>query len=172
MLREFAVDVHPTRVRFAENVLRQMELVAVGTARATPGAAQLVLGALGAGRQVAVVSNNSDASVEKYLDQENLRSNFTFVSARYSAMDPALLKPDPHLLHRALDWLNTAPSDAVIVGDSIADIEAGRVAGVMTIGFSTRQAKRDDLLEAGADAVCDDLFRIVDALAPKPEDRT
>lgn len=133
---------------------------------------QLISLARSAGRRVAVVSNNSEPSVDKYLVQRGLRSHVAFISARYDALDPALLKPDPHVLRRALERVDARPANAVIVGDSIADIEAGRAAGVLTIGFSTKQAKRVALMQAGADAICDDLIRIAGALVSQPWDGT
>ena len=44
-------------------------------------------------------------------------------------------KPEPDTVLAALDGLKTAPADAVFVGDSPYDIEAGSRAGVRTVGY-------------------------------------
>ena len=45
-------------------------------------------------------------------------------------------KPHPDPVHRALELLEVAPSEAVIVGDSPHDVQAGREAGVATCGVT------------------------------------
>ncbi|MCA8960744.1 MAG: HAD family hydrolase, partial [Planctomycetes bacterium] len=44
-------------------------------------------------------------------------------------------KPDPGGLLELLEQRHVAPSDAILVGDSSNDFEAGRAAGVFTIGI-------------------------------------
>lgn len=48
-------------------------------------------------------------------------------------------KPNPESIHAALDGLKVPPKNAWLVGDSPADIEAGRAAGVKTIAFSPEE---------------------------------
>ena len=45
-------------------------------------------------------------------------------------------KPDPESLYKALELLNIDPSEAVFVGDSEYDIEAGKRAKVFTVGIA------------------------------------
>lgn len=61
-------------------------------------------------------------------------------------------KPDPAPLHAALERL--VPRErAVMIGDTIVDIAAGRAAGVRTIGVTWGHADERALLAAGADVV-------------------
>jgi phosphoglycolate phosphatase len=66
-------------------------------------------------------------------------------------------KPAPEALLLALERLETAPQDALMVGDSITDVEAARAAGVpvMLIRGGYSQVPVDEL---GADLVCGSLL--------------
>jgi phosphoglycolate phosphatase len=72
-------------------------------------------------------------------------------------------KPAPDALLLALDRLHTAPQDALMVGDSVTDVEAARAAGlpVVLIRGGYTQVPVDEL---GADLVCDSLLDLPAAL--------
>ena len=78
--------------------------------------------------------------------------------------DPALLKPSPHLVTRAIDALGAATDESVLVGDSPSDIAAGRDAGIATIGYANKPGKHQRLTNAGAQLVVDDIRAIARAL--------
>jgi len=71
--------------------------------------------------------------------------------------DPQLMKPHPNVLLRTLRDLNAPAESAAIVGDSIADIEAGLAADVWTIGYANKPGKDEAMREAGADVVLDSM---------------
>jgi phosphoglycolate phosphatase len=79
-------------------------------------------------------------------------------------MDPLLLKPDIHLVDQALAVLDAPPSTAVFVGDTTDDMEAGRAAGVRTIGYANKPGKRERLGDAGADALVEAMDDLAAAL--------
>jgi pyrophosphatase PpaX len=62
-------------------------------------------------------------------------------------------KPHPEPVHRALALLRAAPEAAIFVGDSPHDVEAGRAAGVYTIGVTWGAFTRDEMARSGADLV-------------------
>jgi len=59
-----------------------------------------------------------------------------FMEFTISAEDVARTKPDPEALRLALQRLGLPASVAVMVGDTRADIEAGKAAGTTTIGVT------------------------------------
>ncbi len=76
-------------------------------------------------------------------------------------------KPDPEGLLKICGQLGVAPSAAVMVGDTDADIGAGKAAGVaFTIGVTHGAGSRDMLVEAGADHIVDHLNDITPLLVP------
>jgi hypothetical protein len=64
--------------------------------------------------------------------------------------DPRLMKPDPFLLHEAIDALDGVPEAAVLIGDSTTDIEAARAAGIRVIGYLNKPIKHQTLSHADA----------------------
>ncbi|MAM63819.1 HAD-IA family hydrolase [Maritimibacter sp. UBA3975] len=70
-------------------------------------------------------------------------------------------KPHPAMVNAALAATGVAPEDAVFVGDTTYDIEAGRAAGVSTIGVTWGYHAARDLEQAGADAVIDRVADLV-----------
>lgn len=74
------------------------------------------------------------------------------------------LKPAPDTILAALAELHCAPSRALMVGDTPADVLAGKAAGTMTCavtyGFGTREA----LLQCAPDYIIDSFGELVDLL--------
>jgi phosphoglycolate phosphatase len=144
-----------------EGALQRAELTAVKTARPTPGAAEAIAACNATGRLVAVVSNNYAEAVSQYLARAALTEGVTHVEGRNPA-DPTLMKPDPHLLETTINALSVAPSACVFVGDQTTDIEAGRAAGVATIGYANKPGKAQAL--KSADAVLTSMFDLARAI--------
>jgi pyrophosphatase PpaX len=70
-------------------------------------------------------------------------------------------KPHPEGLLLVLRQLGEKPANAVMLGDSVFDIEAGKRAKVgMTIGLTHGFGTRQDLEKAGADHIVDSLAEI------------
>jgi HAD superfamily hydrolase (TIGR01509 family) len=65
------------------------------------------------------------------------------------------LKPAPDTLLAALDVLHCAPPHALMVGDTPADILAGKAAGTLTCAVTYGFGRRDALLQCAPDAVID-----------------
>jgi phosphoglycolate phosphatase-like HAD superfamily hydrolase len=77
-------------------------------------------------------------------------------------------KPAPDIFGLALERAGTAPEDAVVVGDSIWDIEAAKEAGLRAAAVMTGGAfSRAELEEAGAYAVYEDCAELLEAGFPE-----
>ncbi len=72
------------------------------------------------------------------------------------------MKPSPLPLLRVVERFGISPGDAVMVGDSINDIQAGRHAGITTIGCTWGYGGPDDLREA--DRLADSCGEVADIL--------
>jgi HAD superfamily hydrolase (TIGR01509 family) len=73
-------------------------------------------------------------------------------------------KPAPDVIFAALEALGARPEDCLFVGDSSADMEAGRRAGVKTCAVRYGYGKIEDLARFEPDYWIDDLR----ALSPQP----
>ncbi|MFE7108315.1 HAD family hydrolase [Streptomyces sp. NPDC057575] len=152
----------PGLVVSVERRLTVEELRAAGSAEPTRHAKQLIRLLHGGRFDLAVTTNNSAGAVSSYLRAHGLADCFgEHVYGRVS--DPALLKPDPDCLLRALDSTGVSAASALMIGDSLADQQAADVLGVPFIGYAKSQAKRE-VLSAGEGTVVQDLKSLVEAL--------
>jgi HAD superfamily hydrolase (TIGR01662 family) len=145
-----------------EAQLRANEIEAARSATPTPHTMEIITAWRDTGRPVAVVSNNSAAAVENYLSDHGI--NVEHVAARTSA-DPALLKPSPHLITQAIGALNAEPAVCALVGDSLTDMTAARLAGVHSVGYANKPGKHRTLSDAGAEIVIDEMQTLAQAVA-------
>jgi phosphoglycolate phosphatase len=76
-----------------------------------------------------------------------------------------LLKPNPHLILRAIDLLAATPDGCVLIGDSVSDIEGARAAGIRSVGLADKPGKERRLADAGADAVIHSMAQLSAALS-------
>jgi phosphoglycolate phosphatase len=93
-----------------------------------PGAKQ-VLDEL-SGYQKAIVSNKLESLSLQVLDALDLRKYFDYVVGGDTVPQQ---KPSPEPVLSVLSRFDTYPGEALLIGDSIYDIEAGRAAGVKTV---------------------------------------
>ena len=91
-----------------------------------PGAADAVVALERLGLRLAVVSN-WDVALHEYLEELGLAGHFATVVTSAEAGAP---KPDPRIFELALERLGVRPERALHVGDSEADEEGARAAGM------------------------------------------
>lgn len=106
-----------------------------------------------AGRPTAIVTSKSRDAVElAWRVLPEVRSRFEVV---VTADDTPVHKPNPDPLIHALAALGADTEDACYVGDAPFDMQAGRAAGVVTIGVTWGFFSRADLEAEGPDAIVD-----------------
>ena len=112
-----------------------------------------------------IVSMSTRAQVEHTLALAGLAQYFTI---HVTAEDVTACKPDPACYRRALELLNAkrqgeahilpyGPEECLVIEDSPPGIQAGRGAGMRTLGVTNTVPERA-LREAGADVVTRSLF--------------
>lgn len=82
---------------------------------------------------IAVCTNKPKGLAIAVLDGLRLRDFFSVVVGADSCLRP---KPDPMPLHFALHQLQACAADAVMVGDSMVDLQCARAAGVTCLFFA------------------------------------
>lgn len=103
-----------------------------------------------AGSPMGIVTSKVGFMAERALVHTGLASYMSVIVASDSTTRH---KPDPEPVRMALDRLGAEPGDAVFVGDSPYDMQAGRAAGVYSIGVAWGAFERDTLRDAGADVI-------------------
>jgi HAD superfamily hydrolase (TIGR01509 family) len=151
LLVEVATHI-PKAVGIAEDALTRSEVHAVDSAQITAGVTELIDQATGRGQQWAVVSNNSAESIARFCTRKDFGRTPSLTVGRPKG-EPHLMKPNPFALREALEILRTPARDAVFIGDSVSDVQAGKAVGIPTIGYANKPAKPKLLEAALADVV-------------------
>jgi HAD superfamily hydrolase (TIGR01549 family) len=120
-----------------------------GTFRAVQGVPEM-LASLAVRYPLAVVSSRDRRGTLAFLDQSNLCSYFAEV---VTALSARRMKPHPAPVIEAARALGVAPENCLMVGDTRADILAGRRAGAQTVGVLCGFGEREDLEACGTDAI-------------------
>jgi phosphoglycolate phosphatase len=122
-----------------------------------PGVKEL-LGELSKTEHIVVLyTGDSREIVHRVLRATGLSSYFKF------CFYGTEVKTRADMVRRALDKAGQATGQEfgaksiVIIGDSVRDVECGRVFGALMIAVATGSHSREELLKAGADYVFDDL---------------
>ncbi|HEX3409922.1 MAG TPA: HAD hydrolase-like protein [Candidatus Binataceae bacterium] len=143
-------------LRYSSEIIERHELL--GAERAMPACGAIdLLRALAARAAVSiVVTSNSSRTVARWLDRHDVADLVHAIVGRDSLL---ALKPSPEMVARALALATTfaaealassSAADAVFVGDSLADLDAARAAGLGFYGIATTESARDRLLAAAA----------------------
>jgi beta-phosphoglucomutase-like phosphatase (HAD superfamily) len=98
------------------------------------------------GRSVVVVSTKPKIDVPVYLDAHDLFEPITVIAA--SIAD-------------AINFLEAAPAECLVIAGSVADIEAAQAAGTPSIGYARTSDDAADLVDAGAVAFVFSLAQVV-----------
>ena len=109
--------------------------------------------------RLGLVSMARRVEIDHVLERAHLEQFFTAI---VSAEDAHTCKPDPCCYQRALERLNDkqraagrpplAPDECLVIEDAPPGVQAGRAAGMRTLGVTNTVAERA-LREAGADVV-------------------
>ena len=129
-----------------------------------PGAKELVASLDERGYGVWLATSAEPEELEHHLGELGAEGNIAGVVSSDEAEEA---KPAPDIFGLALERAGSSPEDAVVVGDSIWDIEAAMEAGVRVVAVLTGGAfSRAELEEAGAYAVYEDCAELLEAGFP------
>lgn len=103
------------------------------------------------GLKIAAVTTRSKRTTVKSLEINDLDKFFDIIISREDVVNP---KPHSEPLLKALAYLKFHPSQAIMVGDTVIDVQAGKNAGTKTIAVSygmhsdsIRRAKPDFIID-------------------------
>ncbi len=118
--------------------------------RAFEGAAELLERVHASGRKVVLASSARQDELEHYVELLGVKS---LITAATSIDDVETSKPEPDIFGVALVKASVEPSNAIVVGDTIYDVDAALRAGIATVGVTSGPFDERQLKEAGAIAV-------------------
>ena len=147
-------------IRFAENVLYR---AMINEVRPLPDARRLIETLRENGHHVVLASSAKKADIEHYLDLLDARE---LADAWTSSDDVEKTKPEPDLVVAALE--KVGGGDAVMIGDSVWDVEAAKRVEIPTIAIRTGGFGYDELVQAGAACVFESMSELLDSLQDTP----
>ncbi len=149
------------RIREAESECYR-ELM--GEVQAMTGSRELIEDLREAGKLVVLASSAKDWEVEHYIE---LLDAAEIVNAWTTSADVESTKPEPDLIRAALDKVDTE-GEAILIGDTVWDVEAAKRAGIETLAVLTGGFSEQELRDAGAREVFTSVQELRRNLAATP----
>jgi len=103
------------------------------------------------GWRLGVATGKSMRGLKATLAHHNLEDHFVTLQTA----DKARGKPDPQMLHLAMDDADAEADNTVMIGDTTFDIEMANAASVRALGVAWGYHAPEDLIAAGAETVAD-----------------
>lgn len=150
----------PSALADVEAACLSVELDAARTCVPTPGARELLVQLDQVGKPVVIVSNNAADAIGAHLDRHRFSGLVLGVIGRPGGR-PDLMKPNTYPVTEALRLLGVGPASAVLIGDSVSDVEVARAVNVRSIGYAKTAQRGDELAAAGADAIAGTIESLV-----------
>jgi phosphoglycolate phosphatase len=139
----------------AHQILHQVEMMAAEKGRLIPGMEGTLKNLRGRGIKVGIVTRNCEEAVRKVFPSIDV-----FCDVFVSRNSVKKVKPHPDHLTYVMESLKVSGDEAWMVGDHPTDIQAGRQAGMETVGVLTGRTKREGFEKAGADYILDNVTEI------------
>jgi HAD superfamily hydrolase (TIGR01509 family) len=152
---------HGDDVREAEKAL-YFDLI--HTVLPLPGARDFVLWLADRGHRIVLSSSAKPAEVDHYL---GLLDVGDAIAGHTNSGDVENAKPEPDVVNAGLKALGH-PDEAVMIGDSVYDVQAASGAGLPTIGLLTGGFGGEELREVGATEIYVDLVDLRENVRNSP----
>ena len=112
----------------------------------------------GEDNKIALVTNKPEDLSYKILDLLEVKQYFDVVVGPESVKK---MNPDPEGILQVLEQFKISPRQAIMVGDSHVDIEAGKNAGTITCGVTYGLGDREELIKSSADILINDIAELL-----------
>jgi phosphoglycolate phosphatase len=142
------------RERYAAHVTARTRLL--------PGVAEALAALRGGGRRLALATTRVTASARDTLEHQGLVAHFEFIGGGDQV---ARHKPAPDVIHLALQRLGCRPDEALMIGDTTADIGAAHAAGLPCWSVLGGVHDERTLRDAGADLILSGVAELPVALS-------
>jgi phosphoglycolate phosphatase-like HAD superfamily hydrolase len=137
----------------------------LGGVKPFPRAAELVRWARSSGRQVVLASSAKRDELDHYVGLLGLED---VIDASTSIDDVDTSKPAPDIFATALAKVGLGEAEAIVIGDTIYDVEAATRAGIAAIGLTSGPFDETALRDAGAIAVYADVADLLANIERSP----
>ncbi len=129
------------------SILEGFELEAAKTTKMFAGIPETLQTLRDVKLKIALCTINGEKATSYILKRFHLEEFFDALITRESVIG---VKPHPAHLEAALDALKVRPHEAVLVGDSVKDMECARQLDVLAVGVATGISSIEELSHSGA----------------------
>jgi len=110
---------------------------------------------------ITIASSRGNDSLSFLLKRLEIINYFTLILGE---QDVGNKKPAPDMVLRILRETGTSPKNALVVGDTVYDIEMGQRAGCSTCGVTYGNHSEIQLKKQGADFIINDFIEVIDLI--------
>ena len=139
----------------SHHILHEVEMKAAEEGRLIPGTEATLERLRKRGIKIGIITRNCEDAVRKVFPGID-----DFCDVFVSRNSVKKVKPHPDHLTYVMKWLKISAEEAVMVGDHMIDIQAGRRVGMKTMGVLTGKTKKEEFEMAGADYVLKDASEV------------
>ncbi len=139
----------------AHHILKEVELEAAAGGKLIPGSKGVLLSLREKGVKVGIVTRNCEDAVRRVFPDMD-----AYCDVFVSRDGVRKVKPHPDHLTSVMKALRVSGAEAVMVGDHVLDILAGKKVGMKTVGVLTGYIKREEFEKAGADYILSSVSEI------------
>jgi len=147
----------------AHDILRDVEMKAAEVGRLIPGTEATLKSLRQKGIKIGIITRNCEDAVRRVFPNIN-----DFCDVFVSRNSVKKVKPHPEHLTYVMESLKISGKESVMVGDHLIDVQAGKGAGMKTIGVLTGRISKEEFEKAGADYVLRDASEICNLIPPSP----
>jgi len=134
--------------------------------KAFPKAAELIVETDRRGARVVLATSSGENDIPRLRDA--IGADDSAVDHVVSKGDVSESKPAPDIFSSAVDHLSLETSRTIVIGDTVWDIEAADKLGIECVCVLTGGATREQLEEAGAAAVYEEVGELLEKLDESP----
>jgi len=128
-------------------IAEKYEVEAAKTTVLLPGVIEVLKTLKGMGLKIGVCTVNGEKSVYHIMQRFKVGSFFDAVASREHVKS---VKPEAEHLEKTLEVLGVSPKEALVVGDSSADMKCARSVGAVAVGLLTGVSTAKELIDSGA----------------------
>ena len=139
----------------AHQIMKEVELEAAAGGKLIPGSKGVLLSLREKGVKVGIVTRNCEDAVRRVFPDMD-----AYCDVFVSRDGVRKVKPHPDHLTSVMKALRVSGAEAVMVGDHVLDILAGKKVGMKTVGVLTGYIKREEFEKAGADYILSSVSEI------------
>ena len=139
----------------SHHILHEVEMKAAEEGKLIPGTEATLKGLRKKGMKVGIITRNCEDAVRKVFPDID-----DFCDIFVSRNSVKKVKPHPDHLTYVMKSLKISGQEAMMVGDHVIDIQAGKKVGMKSVAVLTGRTTKEEFEKAGADYVLKDVTEV------------